>query len=161
MQDKPSTKEHHVTGDATAVAGSVRLDHAGIDVSDLGAEGVGQLAFDLVVDQQAVLQQYNFTYVLLRHASGWGVELFKREGAAPRPVPDDPDGQHDRLGLGHICFNVDDVQAVHDRLCALGASKRIPPGPSPVPGIRFAYLADPEGNLLELLEKPRTPRVNV
>jgi len=27
------------------------------------------------------------------------------------------------------------------------------PSPSPEPGVRFAFLADPEGNLIELVER--------
>lgn len=135
-----------------AVLATARLDHAGIDVLDLEAQTAFYAgAFDLAVDQRTTLERYNFTYVLLRHATGWGIELFKRENAAPRPVPDDVDGQHDVLGYGHICVSVDDIAAVHDHLVALGAASRIPPSPSPVPGIVFAYLVDPEGNLLELL----------
>ena len=139
--------------DTNACTRSMRLDHAGIDVFDFDAQiDFYRRAFDLRVDQRAVLTEYNFTYALLRHASGWGIELFKREGAGPRPVPDDADHQHDVLGLGHVCFSVDDVAAMHDHLVALGASSRIPPSPSLVPEIMFAYLADPEGNLVELLD---------
>ena len=155
MQDDapPPSQDSAAHAAAGADAGSIRLDHAGIDVEDLDAQSAFyRHAFGLVVDQRATLQQYNFTYVLLRHASGWGIELFKRDGVRARPIPDDPDRQHDVLGLGHVCFSVNGLEAVHDRLVALGASVRIPPGPSPVPGIRFAYLADPEGNLLELIE---------
>ena len=131
---------------------AVRLDHAGIDVRDFRAQiDFYRKAFGLEIDQEAKLDQFNFTYALLRHASGWGIELFKREGAGPRPIPADPDHQHDVLGLGHICFSVADVAAIHDRLVSLGAASHIPPGPSPVPGITFAYLTDPEGNLLELI----------
>ncbi len=133
---------------------SARLDHAGIDVSDFGAQiEFYQKAFGLAVDQRATLDQYNFTYALLRHPDGWGIELFKRQGVAERPIPGDPDRQHDVLGLGHICFSVTDVAATHDHLVAVGATTHIPPSPSPAPGITFAYLTDPEGNLLELISR--------
>jgi lactoylglutathione lyase len=37
---------------------------------------------------------------------------------------------------------------------ATGASGVLEPSPSPEPGVRFAFLADPEGNLIELVERP-------
>ena len=90
---------------------------------------------------------------MLRSNAGWRIELFKREGAKPRAKADGPNKQHDILGIGHACFEVDDVKTVHDHLVSLGAVSHIPPSPSPVPNIPFAYLADPEGNLIELLGK--------
>jgi len=35
-----------------------------------------------------------------------------------------------------------------------GATSVAAPGQSPEPGVRFAFLADPEGNLIELLQRP-------
>ncbi len=148
------TEMSEMTDEANRSLNSVRLDHAGIDVRDFEAQiSFYEKAFKLKVDQKAELEEFNFTYALLRHETGWGIELFKRESAAPNPIPGDPDHQHDVLGLGHVCFSVSDVAAVHDHLVSLGAKSHIPPGPSPVPGITFAYLSDPEGNLLELIGK--------
>jgi glyoxylase I family protein len=36
---------------------------------------------------------------------------------------------------------------------AAGACEKVSPRPSPEPGVRFAFLADPEGNLVELVER--------
>ena len=47
------------------------------------------------------------------------------------------------------------MDTAYDRLLGLGATDRMSPRPSPEPGIRMAYVADPEGNLVELLD--RTP----
>src|SRR5262245_63405898 len=104
------------------------LDHVGIDVNDLP----GQIdfycrAFDLKVELQADVPDYNFTAAMLVSPTGWHLELFKRDGAAPRPVPDDVDGQHNVLGLGHVCFAVNDLEAALERLVLLGASSRRAP----------------------------------
>ena len=32
----------------------------------------------------------------------------------------------------------------------------MPPQPSPEPGVRMSFLADPEGNLIELVERERS-----
>ena len=131
------------------------LDHVGIDVNDLpGQIDFYRRAFDLKVEGQADVPEYNFTAAMLASPTGWHLELFKRDGAAPRPVPDDVDGQHNVLGLGHVCFAVDDLEAALDRLVSLGAAMRLPPIPYPgVPEWRLAYLADPEGNLIELVSR--------
>jgi catechol 2,3-dioxygenase-like lactoylglutathione lyase family enzyme len=42
---------------------------------------------------------------------------------------------------------------VFTRAVAAGARALREPGPSPEPGVRFAFLADPEGNLIELVER--------
>jgi catechol 2,3-dioxygenase-like lactoylglutathione lyase family enzyme len=131
------------------------LDHAGIDCADLAAQIEFYCrAFDLEVGLEGDLPEFNFKAAMLRNSDGWHLELFKREGARPRPVPDDPDGQHDVLGISHICVKVSDLDAAHDRLLALGAGSRLPPMPFPMlPGWRLAYLADPEGNLVELISQ--------
>ena len=131
------------------------LDHVGIDVNDLPAQiDFYRRAFDLKVELQGNVPEYNFRAAMLVSATGWHLELFKRDGAAPRPVPDDPDGQHNVLGLGHVCFAVNDLEASLDRLVSLGAAMRLPPIPYPgVPKWRLAYLADPEGNLVELVSR--------
>jgi len=41
---------------------------------------------------------------------------------------------------------------VFARALEAGASAVIEPSLSPEPGVRFAFLADPEGNLVELVE---------
>ena len=53
-------------------------------------------------------------------------------------------------GIG-IC--VPDVDAAYAGLLTAGATDRMSPRPSPEPGVRMAYVADPEGNLVELLDR--------
>ena len=48
-----------------------------------------------------------------------------------------------------------DVDAAYDALLDAGATDRMSPRPSPEPGMRMAYVADPEGNLVELLDRTR------
>src|SRR5262245_64942690 len=87
------------------------LDHVGIDVDDLpGQVDFYRRAFDLKVEGQADVPEYNFTSAMLASPTGWHLELFKRDGAAPRPIPDDVDGQHNVLGVGHVCFAVSGLE---------------------------------------------------
>lgn len=134
----------------------VGLDHVGIDVRDLAAEiAFYREGFDLEVEWKQELPEYNFTLCFLLSPSGWRLELFHRHGSVPGERRD-PDTQHDVLGLGHIAFacgSADDLTLIHDRLVGLGAASYMPPMPSPVPSKLMAYLADPEGNLIELVER--------
>lgn len=56
------------------------------------------------------------------------------------------------LGIRHLSFFVDDIEAEYDRLVALGASPLGTPQKSK--GIPAVYLRDPEGNIVELAEVP-------
>lgn len=140
----------------TLTATSVRMDHVGIDVRDYDAQvAFYRQAFDLAVEWEKELPEFNFTAVFLLSRTGWRLELFHRAGAAASARLD-PDTQHDRLGIGHIafaCSSADEVVAVHDRLTGLGATSHMAPMPSPDPSKYMAYLADPEGNLIELVER--------
>lgn len=58
-----------------------------------------------------------------------------------------------RPGFGHIAFSVDDVQAAYDAVLAAGGKTvgKITSVEIPDAGkITFVYLADPEGNIIEL-----------
>ena len=131
---------------------SANLHHVGIDVENLTSQTRFYCdAFGLGVMYEGALPEYRFTLVLLTSPAGWAIELFKRDGAAPRPVPEDADTQHDILGIGHMCFKVDDLRETHAHLIALGARSLIAPTAAPLPGAGFAYMSDPEGNLIELV----------
>ncbi len=86
-------------------------------------------------------------FVMLR-LGGFRMELFQsseatpEDRAGPRPV-----------GFKHLCFEVEDVKRKRDELEEAGAN----PGPvidcsEDVPGLKVCFLADPEGNVLELME---------
>jgi predicted enzyme related to lactoylglutathione lyase len=54
-----------------------------------------------------------------------------------------------------MAFDVHDLDAAFERAVSRGARAVLSPRPSPEPGVRMAFLADPEGNLLELLARGR------
>jgi glyoxylase I family protein len=60
-----------------------------------------------------------------------------------------------RAGYGHVAFAVADLDGAFDRAVARGARPVMPPCPAPEPGVRMAFVADPEGNLVELLDRGR------
>jgi len=76
-------------------------------------------------------------------------ELFRAEGDRPVP-PADKDGPH-YAGFRHVAFQVDNVDA---KLAEMGSDAKITLGPlgfdAFIPGWRTVWLADPEGNIVEV-----------
>lgn len=81
-------------------------------------------------------------------ADGPTLEIFQYSKVAhegPRAV--------NRPGLAHLAFSVDSVEEFRSRALALGAApvgETVTTAISPSTCVRWCYLADPEGNILEL-----------
>jgi glyoxylase I family protein len=77
------------------------------------------------------------------------LELFQSEGERPVP-PAEGDGPH-YPGLRHIAFQVDDVNAVLERM---GNEARVTLGPLDfdafIAGWRTVWVSDPDGNIVEI-----------
>jgi lactoylglutathione lyase len=93
--------------------------------------------------------------MLIHPEHGYRLELLHQPGSAADKLasPASPAEAALRAGYGHIAFEVADVDAGYDRAVARGARPVVPPGPAPEPGARMAFIADPEGNLIELLHR--------
>lgn len=73
-------------------------------------------------------------------------------------VPPSPDGHLERhqLGASHVCFNVENLSAFHERLSAAGVRFVTPPKLRALPdgGVHgICYAQDPEGNWLEFIQQ--------
>src|SRR4051794_17735963 len=55
-----------------------------------------------------------------------------------------------RAGVGHTAWTVDDLDAAHARAVEAGGRSVWTPRDTPEPGLRIAFVADPDGNLVEL-----------
>ena len=79
------------------------------------------------------------------------MELFKAKQQSPLPAPTD-DG-YPWSGVRHLAFEVEDVDA---KLAELGSSVKLMLGPADfsdfIAGWKGAWVADPEGNIIELNE---------
>jgi lactoylglutathione lyase len=132
----------------------MRLDHVGLNVADLDAMTAWYCdAFDLKVELEFALDGVDFSGVMLRSPEGWRLELLSRPGSVAGLQATNPVEAALTRGFGHFAVDVPDVDAAYDALLAAGASDRMSPRPSPEPGVRMAYVADPEGNLVELLDR--------
>jgi len=134
---------------------SRRLDHVGLNVADLdAAEAWYAEAFGYVRDLAVRIDTFELDIVMLIHPMrGDRLELLHRPGSTPGLRAGDPPVAVLTEGFGHIAFDVSGVDEAFDRLVALGARPVLSPRPSPEPGVRMAFVADPEGNLVELLDR--------
>jgi catechol 2,3-dioxygenase-like lactoylglutathione lyase family enzyme len=132
-------------------------DHVAISVPDLlAAREWYARAFGLDPGPVFSIAGTEVSGTVLRHESGFRVELLRRPESAQGPMDTTgPDNAALTLGYGHLCWRGDDVPAVHERLVGLGAGSRIAPRPSPNrPGATVCFLNDPWGNLIEILDRP-------
>jgi catechol 2,3-dioxygenase-like lactoylglutathione lyase family enzyme len=91
--------------------------------------------------------------VMLRLPDGGRLELFEHPAADGGLRAETPLEAIATRGYGHFALSTPDIEAVYARAVEAGAGERVSPRPSPEPGVRFAFLADPEGNLVELVER--------
>ncbi|MBX3028843.1 MAG: VOC family protein [Chloroflexi bacterium] len=139
--------------------------HGGITVSDMDRalvfyrDGLGlEVEFDRILDGPYLntvlaLDHSSIRAVYLRIPGGGFVELLEYRGIERLPAasrPCDP-------GAGHLCLYVDDVEAMHAQVVALGFRARsaqvvdITSGPNQ--GARSCYLLDPDGYPVELFQR--------
>jgi catechol 2,3-dioxygenase-like lactoylglutathione lyase family enzyme len=131
----------------------VRLDHAGLSVADLDAAvAFWERAFGFAVEFPFELPG-GIRGVMLR-GDGGRIELFARPDSAGGLRAEDPLSALATRGYGHVALTAPDIEAPFARAVEAGATPKVTPRPSPEPGIRFAFVADPEGNLVELVERP-------
>lgn len=145
-----------------------RIDHLNIVVSDLdrSAAFFHLLGFTAGLEAEldsAFLERLTGIagasghFVTMRHpGSSVTVELLKfaaDSGADPQL------GRADRIGLRHLAFAVDDIEAVVTRLQSAGVEFLSPVQLWTKTGKRLVYLHGPDGILLELAEYPRTDEV--
>lgn len=134
---------------------SFALDHVGLAVADLDAQAEWYArALGLTRVGRFEVEQLQLRGEFLRHDDGWAIELLERSGAGGGLRAPDPMTALHTLGYGHVCIRVADVDATHATLVAAGGLDRLSPRQSPEPGVRFAFVSDPEGNLIEILDRP-------
>jgi catechol 2,3-dioxygenase-like lactoylglutathione lyase family enzyme len=152
---------------------SERLHHAGLSVGDLDAaiawyrRALGfQVEFSFVLPprggggppgpeggKDATFEIPVMRGAMMVNQAGVRIELLERTGSGGGPRGSDPDTALLTRGWGHIALEVQDLESTYRRLVEAGASGVWEPRPSPQPGVRMAFVHDPEGNLVELIER--------
>ena len=91
--------------------------------------------------------------MIIDDVQGFRIELLHRPGLSTAPRAADPAAAALVPGFSHVAFDVADLDGEHLRLVAHGARQVMTPRPSPEAGVRMSYLADPDENLVELVER--------
>jgi len=130
------------------------LDHVGINVADLDAmTGWYAAALGLEVEFEFALDHVELRGVMLRSPQGYRIELLHRASSTAGIRAATPVDAALTRGYGHLALDVPVVDEAYVKLLASGATDRMSPRPSPEHGVRMAYVADPEGNLIEFLDR--------
>jgi catechol 2,3-dioxygenase-like lactoylglutathione lyase family enzyme len=137
----------------------MQFDHVGLSVGDLEAQAEWYVhALGLTRALPFEVPELSLTGVFVTNGAGTTIELINRSGSLSSPPASGPADAALRIGYGHICLRVADLEATYDRLLRTGAVSRLSPQDSPEPGVRFAWVADPEGNLIELHNRSQEVR---
>lgn len=133
----------------------VEFDHVGLNVADLETatewycETLGLTAATPFAVPGTDLRGV----MLLHEPTGYRIELIHRPGARPGMLPTSAEDAALTLGYGHICLRVADVRQEFARLIEAGCTTRKDPMPSPRPGAFVSFVADPWGNLIEVINR--------
>jgi catechol 2,3-dioxygenase-like lactoylglutathione lyase family enzyme len=132
------------------------VHHTSLSVADLDAQRAWyQRALGLhEVIEEFHLDEPPVRTVVLRSTSGVRLELIERAGASRTRAYVDPLDAASTLGFGHWAVSVRDLDAAFAAVIAAGGTGVWPPAAAVQPGARFAYVKDPEGNLIELIQPP-------
>lgn len=136
------------------------FDHAGLSVSDLErshrfyAEVFG---FDRVEDDFS-LPDHALRGRVLVNAAGVRLELFEQRGSRPHQRLD-PTVAAMQQGWFQFALSTKDIDASYARVVAAGATPQMSPRVAPDGRTRFAFVGDPDGNLVELLQRAALARV--
>jgi catechol 2,3-dioxygenase-like lactoylglutathione lyase family enzyme len=144
------------------------LHHAGYTVSDLDRSVAfyrDVLGCEVIATQEkqggylAAIVGYPDAHVRMAHlrvpGGGHVIELFQY--LAPDGARADVEPHN--VGASHLCFLVDDLQAVYEELVAQGVNSFVSPPVEVDTGINTGgfgvYLKDPDGITVEIFQPPR------
>ena len=132
---------------------AIYFDHVGLSVEDLDGQSAWYCkAFDLHVAVPFAVPPIELRGQFVTNDQ-ITIELLERKGSKPGIQAANQAEALLTRGYGHICLRVENVDAMFEKLISLGAGSRLVPQDSPEPGVRFAFVSDPEGNLIEFHDR--------
>jgi len=138
-----------------SMLGPVYLDHAGVSVADLDRSHCfyrDVLGFGILEDA-FTLAGHELRGRVLRNEFGARLELFERRNSQPGR-PGHPIESTLVQGWFQAALSVQDVQRAFEHVVSVGAQPVLTPRMAPDGITRIAFIADPDGNLIELVQRP-------
>lgn len=127
-------------------------DHVGLAVADLDTQcRFYCAAFGLLEEARTEFPNAQTRTAFLSSSTGLQIELIERKGSVPHAFANAYDGAGTQ-GFFHWALAVDDLDSAFNDVLAAGATRVSAPADAVRPGVRFAYVKDPEGNLLEMIQ---------
>lgn len=121
------------------------IDHFGVVTTDV--ERAAKFYTEVLGFRETMrLETEHSGTIVFVGADGVQVELFG--GGDPRKMQEGKP-----VGYVHLALVVDDVDAEHERMSKLGVEFGMKPT-SVEAGLRIAFFTDPDGNPIELLQRP-------
>ncbi|MEO1007622.1 MAG: VOC family protein [Planctomycetota bacterium] len=152
----PACGSPRAMGDASQhPMAAARMDHACLVTRDderLIAWYRDVLGFVVEVHWEApdVVPGARLSYLV--HPSGFRLEIVGDPNAAPQAPAQTVPADFAAAGYRHLCFAVDDVDAARREMIARGAIAMGEPFDYPLLSRRLAFLQDPDGNVIEIVQ---------
>lgn len=133
------------------------LDHAGASVADLERSIRFYCdALGFAVEEQFRIPSAPVQGAVLHHTGGARIELFHREGSLAGPAGD-PIESTRWQGWFQVALGVADVRAAFAQVVGRGAVAVKAPFLAPDGRAWVAFVGDPDGNLIELIQRGDAP----
>lgn len=135
---------------------AVEVHHTSLSVANLDAQ---QEWYQRALGLTEIVERYELEdpavrTVVLCSPAGVRLELIERTGSTRQQSHADALEASLTQGFGHWALSVTDLDQAFAGLTTAGGAAVWPPAPAVQPGARFAYVRDPEGNLIELIQLP-------
>ncbi len=130
------------------------VDHAGVSVASLAVSEPFYrevLGFDRVEDRFE-FAEHELKGVVLVNPQGARVELFERQGSQPTGPHHQIDSTR-RQGWFQFALTVPDIEQTFAAVVAAGAQPSLAPTTAPDGVSLVAFVRDPDGNLVEFLQR--------
>ncbi len=135
----------------------MHIDHVGLNVADLDAQVEWySKVFGFTTARDFEVPPIGLRGIFLVDNDGFAIELLQKQGSSRNFKASNVAEGAMNQGFGHLCYRVDDVASMNARMLEHGATQIMPVQESPEPGVTMAYLADPEGNLIEIIDRKGT-----
>jgi catechol 2,3-dioxygenase-like lactoylglutathione lyase family enzyme len=135
----------------------MHFDHVALSVSDMevATRFYGDVLGFRRQEHAFTLPAHDIRGLILLNAQGVRIELFHRAGSKPGRAGHPTEGALTQ-GYFQFALSVSDLAVTFERVVAAGAKPVLTPRIAPDGFTLFAFIGDPDGNLVELLQR-RTP----